>query len=225
MEPQFWHDRWGQNEIGFHEPAPNPLLVRYFDTLGVPAGGRIFLPLCGKTLDIPWLLDQGYRVAGVELSPIAIDALFNGLGASPDVSQSGAFTRHSLRGLYIFCGDFFALTGDILGPVDAVYDRAALVALPEDMRVRYSAHLTEIAPAAPRLLIVFDYDQASLPGPPFSIADTEVARHYHALYHAKLLAAVDVAGGLKKKCPATEKVWHLTPRTVATRASDFSLKE
>ena len=62
MEHDFWHDRWESNRIGFHESAPNPLLTEHFPALSVPNSGRVFVPLCGKTLDIGWLLSQGQRV-------------------------------------------------------------------------------------------------------------------------------------------------------------------
>lgn len=113
--------------------------------------------------------------------------------------------------LDIFVGDLFDLTGENLGPVDAVYDRAALVALPESMRRRYAAHLSQITRKAPRLLICFEYDQSQLEGPPFSIDDREVKEIYGEGYESIFLESVDVPGGLKGKCAAKEKVWRLTP--------------
>ena len=59
MEPDFWHQKWQSNEIGFHKAEANPLLVEHFSALGLDAGARVFVPLCGKTLDIRWLLAQG----------------------------------------------------------------------------------------------------------------------------------------------------------------------
>ena len=145
MEKGFWHGKWQRNEIAFHEGAPNPLLVKYFGELGLAKGSRIFLPLCGKSLDISWLLSKGYRVAGAELSGMAIEQLFSSLGTEPhniDSSVSSFITAPA--NIDIFVGDIFDLSREMLGPVDAIYDRAALVALPEDMRNRYAAHLMEI---------------------------------------------------------------------------------
>jgi len=59
------------------------------------------------------------------------------------------------------------------------------------------------------LLISFDYDQTLLAGPPFSVVDAEINRHYGSAYTPTVLARVDVAGGLKGKCPAKEIVWLL----------------
>ena len=209
MDANFWHQRWEKNEIAFHEGNPNQLLVAYFQELSLPKGRRIFLPLCGKTRDISWCLSRGYRVAGAELSQLAIEQLFMDLGLQPEISEAGETRQWSAQHLDIFVGDFFALSRHVLGPVDAIYDRAALVALPETMRPRYAVHLMEVTNNAPQLLICYHYDQSVMDGPPFSISNEEVARHYSGTYDLKLLASVDVAGGLKGKCPAKENVWWL----------------
>ncbi len=212
MHHDFWHNKWQKSEIGFHLPEANPLLVNHLPTLKRPHGARIFLPLCGKTLDIHWLLAQGYRVAGAELSTIAVEALFDDLKLTPALTKIGELTGYSALNIDIFNGDFFALTAEMLGAVDAVYDRAALVALPSDMRKRYAMHLAAITQTAPQLLVCFDYDQAQYDGPPFCVPTQEVSAHYQSFYHLNLLANVEVAGGLKGKCTAHEQVWLLTPR-------------
>lgn len=209
MDASFWHQRWGNNEIGFHEREANPLLVKYFKTLSLTKGGRVFLPLCGKTLDIGWLLSNGYRVAGAELSKIAIEQLFAELGVEPKISTQGGLDHYSAKDIDIFVGDIFDLSRQMLGPVDAIYDRAALVALPVEMRHRYTAHLTEITHKAPQLLICCEYDQSLMEGPPFSITNEEVNQHYRNRYDLTLMVSRDVAGGLKGKCAAKENVWLL----------------
>lgn len=209
MDPSFWHQRWERNEIAFHESTANPLLVEHFHNLGVAKDGRIFVPLCGKTLDISWLRSHGYRVAGAELSQRAIEQLFLGLGEQPAISAIGQVEQWSAPHLDVFVGDIFVLSGEMLGPVDAVYDRAALVAFPAEMRHRYTAHLMEMTGKAPQLLICYEYDQRVMDGPPFSVNNEEVARHYAAHHDVTLLASTEVSGGLKGKCPAKENVWLL----------------
>lgn len=209
MDPSFWHQRWEKNEIAFHESKANPLLVEHFRELGVAKGSRIFVPLCGKTLDISWLLSNGYRVAGAELSRLAIEQLFRELSQRPAISAIGQVERWSAPQLDVFVGDIFALSGQRLGPVDAVYDRAALVAFPAEMRNRYTAHLATMTGKAPQLLICYEYDQRMMDGPPFSVSNEEVTRQYAAHYDLTLLASREVSGGLKGKCPAKENVWLL----------------
>ena len=209
MNASFWHQRWEKNEIGFHEGKPNQLLVEHFHELAVPKGRRIFVPLCGKTLDISWLLSRGYRVAGAELSQLAIEQLFMELGMQPEIAAVGNVEQWSANNLDIFVGDIFTVSGKMLGPVDAVYDRAALVAFPEDLRNRYTAHLAEMTGKAPQFLICYDYDQSLMEGPPFAVSNEEVHRHYAMTYDLMLIASTDVAGGLKGKAPAKENVWLL----------------
>jgi thiopurine S-methyltransferase len=210
MDANFWHQRWGKNEIGWHETKVNPLLVQHFNELGLEKGSRIFIPLCGKTLDISWLHAQGYRIAGAELSKVAIEHLFTELGVQPNISARGEGEQWSANHIDIFVGDIFALSTETLGHVDRIYDRAAFVAFPEDMRNRYARHLIEITEKAPQLLICYDYDQRRIEGPPFSIPDQEVKRQYASAYQVRLLSSTEVPGGLKGKCPAKEKAWLLS---------------
>ncbi len=209
MDSSFWKDRWERSEIGFHEKQANPFLVKYFKELSLAKGSRVFVPLCGKTLDIAWLLSHGYRVAGAELSEIAVKELFAGLGVKPKISEVGRVSRYRAQSIDIFLGDLFHVTREMLGPVDAIYDRAALVALPKEMRDRYTEHLVQIADNAPQLVIAYEYDQRVIDGPPFSVSNDEVRRHYTDSYDLTLLVSSDVPGGLKGKCPATENVWLL----------------
>ena len=217
MDATFWRRRWERNEIAFHQREANPLLVRYLHDLALPEGSRVFVPLCGKSLDIHWLLGRGYRIAGSELSKIAIQQLFSELGVEPGITADDEISRYSADSIDIFVGDFFHLSSAMLGQIDAVYDRAALVALPETMRDRYTAHLMEITDQAPQLLITFNYDQRLLDGPPFSVSDEEVGQRYQDSYNLKLLESADVPGGLKGKCPANENAWLLKKRPGVAR--------
>ncbi|VVT13473.1 thiopurine S-methyltransferase [Hoeflea sp. EC-HK425] len=210
MEHDFWHDRWESGRIGFHEGEPNRLLVAHFPALAVPDGGRVFVPLCGKTRDIGWILSRGHQVVGAELSELAIRQLFEELGVEPTISDMGALKRYSAIDIEIFVGDIFALTPEMLGPVDAVFDRAALVALPEEMRASYATHLVDLTGAAPQLLVCFEYDQRLQSGPPFSITQDEVRRRYSGVYGISELVRQKLRDGMKG-IPAWESVWLLTP--------------
>jgi thiopurine S-methyltransferase len=209
MDGGFWHRKWQRNEIAFHQRDANPLLVTYFKDLSLPEGSRVFLPLCGKTRDIHWLLSHGYRVCGSELSKIAVEQLFAELGVEPNTTAIDQITLYGSNDIDIFVGDIFNLSRSVLGQVDAIYDRAALVALPTPMRERYAAHLIKVTDQAPQLLITYAYDQRLLDGPPFSVGPEEVSRQYQESYDLKLLASADIKGGLKGKCAAAENVWLL----------------
>lgn len=207
MDPDFWHARWQSNQIGFHEGAPNILLTAHFPALGIPAGGRIFVPLCGKSHDMRWFRAQGYSVAGAELSRMAVEQFFAELQLTPEITETGGLARFEAGGVTLFAGDIFELDQERLGAVDAVYDRAALVALPPKLRERYVAHLLALTNAAPQLLVTFEYEQERQPGPPFSITEADVRRYYSATHRPEQAGSREVPGGMKGICPAQEAVW------------------
>jgi thiopurine S-methyltransferase len=209
VNAKFWHERWSKNEIGFHEKKPNPVLVKHFKRLGLRKGARVFVPLCGKTRDIPWLMSKGCRVVGAELSEIAVGQLFAEMGVEPKVSRSKGGVRYAARNVEIFVGDIFGVTRAKIGRVDAIYDRAALVALPEKVRKLYVAHVTRITNRAPQLLASFEYDQRAMAGPPFSITNAELVERYGKIYDLVLLASEQLPGGMKGKIDATQNVWLL----------------
>lgn len=211
MEADFWRRKWRDNELGWHRSSANPMLVRHFPALGLKPGARVFVPLCGKTLDIHWLLAKGFRVAGAELVESAVEQLFSELGVAPAIDEVGALRRYGGEGVEVFVGDLFGLAPETLGTVDAVYDRAALVALPAEVRPGYVAHVAAITARAPQLLLTFDYDQSLMDGPPFSVTDEEVRGLYAGAYDAAPLESAEVEGGLKGFCPAMERAWRLTP--------------
>jgi len=185
------------------------LLVAHFEALNLAKDSRVFLPLCGKTLDIAWLLTGGYRVIGAELSEIAIDELFQSLGLQPQINQVGALMHYSAKDIDIYVGDIFELSAQTLGAVDATYDRAAIVALPADTRKQYAAHMMTITQAAPQLVIAYEYDQSLVDGPPFSVSEAELKQHYGASYSLTALETREVEGGMKGKATATETAWLL----------------
>lgn len=212
MEAEFWHRRWETNAIGFHEATANPLLVAHFGVLGVPMGGRVFLPLCGKTLSIGWLLSRGYEVVGAELSELAVGQLFAGLGMTPETSETGRLKRYRGSGLDVLVGDIFDVDRAMLGPVDAVFDRAALVALPAEVRGRYAVHVADIAAGAPQLVLGYEYDQSLMNGPPFSVTGEEIRQHYEGAYEVIALADEILDGGIRQAGSVRETVWHMKHR-------------
>lgn len=212
MEEDFWQARWQENEIGFHEEQENALLLGFFDRLNLKKNDRVFLPLCGKSLDLDWLVSQEFRVVGVEFNKEAVEDVFARLNLVPVVESVGPLLRYRADAIDIFVGDFFELTEDMLGKVNAVYDRAALIALPNATRPRYARHLAELTTSAPQLLITLDYDQTQMAGPPFSVPEAEVLKLYGAQCAVEHLASNAISGPLAQRCQGDENTWHLTPQ-------------
>ena len=192
MKKEFWLERWERGEIGFHQDEINPYLRQYWQELPNSNVGEVFVPLCGKSLDMMWLREQGCKVFGVELSSIAVQDFFRENGQSPTHAISGKFESCEADGIRILCGDFFDLSKKDMAQVSAVYDRASLVALPPDMRERYARHLVDILPPATQILLVtFDYPQAEMQGPPFAVSVKEVETLYGKYAEVRLLAQKD----------------------------------
>jgi thiopurine S-methyltransferase len=148
MQPEFWHKRWERGEIGWHQGEINAHLRELWPALSLPRGSRILVPLCGKSLDLLWLASQGHRVLGVEISQVAVEAFFSENGLTPSIAAVPAGTSYRVDEIEILCGDFFALEPEQLGEIGAVYDRAALIAFPPEVRAAYSGRLDRLLPSA-----------------------------------------------------------------------------
>lgn len=193
MEPEFWHQRWRTGQIGFHQSRPHPFLERWWPTLGLPRGSRVYVPLCGKSLDMVWLVVRGHTVVGSELSPIAVNDFFGEQRIPVDVRPHGPFRRHAAGPFEILEGDALALTPALLGPVRAAYDRAALVAFPPELRARYALQFAELAPPGTKSLLVgFEYDQQRKAGPPFSVEGGEIEKLYGGAFEVRELERIDI---------------------------------
>ena len=212
MQKEFWLNCWRNNDIGFHEDKANVLLTENFNFIKLNRNSRILIPLCGKSNDIHWFLNQGMSVVGIELSQIAIDELFIDLNIRPTIKNYDHFQHYSAKNIDIFVGDIFDITKEIIGKIDAIYDRAALVALPHDLRTSYSKHLITLSNSAKQLLITFDYNQSQMNGPPFSINEKEISRLYKNTYIFKILQEKDVTQKLKN-IAAKETIWLLEAST------------
>jgi len=208
-ENSLWLQRWENREIGFDQASANPFMKEYFGALNLQEKSRVFVPLCGKTVDISWLLEQGYDVVAIELSEQAVIELFEALGISPEILEAGELKQYHSQHLDVFVGDIFDLTVDLVGEIDAIYDRAALVALTTEVRKTYAEHLRTLSNNAPQLLLCFEYDQSLMNRTPYSVEADEVKEHYAKSYTLKQLCKEEIVGGFKGKIPASDVVWLL----------------
>ncbi len=210
MEPSFWKARWQEGRIGFHEGKPNAFLERHVARLG--AEGRVFVPLCGKTEDMAFLASKGHEVLGIDLVESAVGDFFREHGLEPARETNERFTVLRQAPFTLLAGDFFALTKDDLAGVTAVYDRAAVVALPPDLRTRYAALLRSlVAPGTPILVVSFEYPQERMEGPPFSVGEDEIRRLYAGASIERLDEAPLETGKLAEAgVGAIEQCWLVT---------------
>lgn len=195
MHHDFWHERWETGQIGFHQRAVHPFLARWWRSLGVPADSRVYVPLCGKSLDMVWLAERGHRVIGSELIPEAISQFFNEVGLVPTTVGRGEYRHHAAGAYEILEGDALGLTTAEVGPVQAAYDRAALVALPPEMRRDYAASFARLlSPGTSALLVAFEYPQEMRGGPPFSVEADEIRELFQPDFRLEELERLDIIG-------------------------------
>ena len=193
MEAEFWLERWREGRTHFHQQRVTPLLQKYWPDLQLPQGSKVLVPLCGKSLDMVWLAEQGHQVLGVELSELAIDQFFAENQLTPAVHTSAQGKHYVAGRIEIICGDIFTLDPAMLAACVGAYDRAALIALPVEMRARYVTEVYgRLAPDYRGILITLDYPQEQMDGPPFSVGDEEVQALYVGHSHAELIDRRDI---------------------------------
>jgi thiopurine S-methyltransferase len=193
VQPDFWLERWRTNQIAFHQPSVSRHLQHWWPELALGEAAKVFVPLCGKSLDLKWLAARGHPVLGVELSDTAIEAFCAENGIPARRRAEGAFDRYQADGLELLRGDFFDLVPAHLDGVRGVYDRASLVAMPPALREAYARHMTALTAAGTvTLLVAFEYRQDQMKGPPFNVAEADVQRLYGADHRIELLGREDI---------------------------------
>jgi len=213
-ENEFWLQAWKDQAIFFNQSKVNEQLIQYHSTLNLNPNDLVFVPLCGKSIDMLWLA-QSYRVLGVELSPIACEAFFEENHLQVNVSKIDGFQVYQGERITILSGDFFDLDKNRLKHVRAVYDRAALVALPGLLRAKYVQKLHEVlTTTVDLLLITVSYNQSEMDGPPYSVNEKEVHDLFHQYFKIHQLSTIDsrkipdrfTGKGLKKM---STEIYHL----------------
>ena len=170
-----WLEFWENNEINWHSDVVTKELEEYLGLLKLEPGDKVFFPLCGKSLDMTYMLKQGFSVIGVELSEIGIIQFFHENKLDFAISSVGEFDLYSAKNIEIYCGDFFSLNSKHLCDVKAVFDRKSLIALDRSLRQKYVKHLNDIISLGVRILLVtLHYPEHQLSGPPFSVDKSEV---------------------------------------------------
>ena len=175
MQAEFWLKKWELGETGFDQRTVNEILESCWPAVEAPAGATVLVPLCGKSLDMRWLAEQGHAIVGVELSAVACQAFFDAIERVPRVSTAGSLRAWIAEPYRILQGDFLTATTADIGAVSFFYDRAAMVAMPPDMQPGYARHLLSLLPSgAAGLVNCLEYPPEDMQGPPFSISETRL---------------------------------------------------
>lgn len=214
MDHSFWSDRWASGRIGFHRAAPNPHLVEFADEAFGPApqAGAVLVPLCGKSVDLAWLATRFERVVGVEFVEQGARDFFVEAGVTPTRTDTAHGPVYTHANIAIHVADIFTVTRDALGPdIRAVYDRAALIALPPARRAAYAAHLLALTDPGTRFLVItLEYPENVMTGPPFSVSDAEVSALYAETTATRLSRFRDDPPPVLAGVEVHASVWSLT---------------
>lgn len=179
MNLEYWLTKWKDGDIRFHQKKYHPQLEKFGDRF---SEGTILVPLCGKTLDMLYLSSHGHMVLGVELSPIACEDFFVENGIQFTIMKVNDFTVYDSGNIQLWCGDFFNLPQSVWDKVSGIYDRAALVALPAEVREKYAKEISSRTKSGLEMLLVsFEYPEGAVKGPPFSVVEKEVQDLYKNL--------------------------------------------
>ncbi|MDH3343398.1 MAG: thiopurine S-methyltransferase [Gammaproteobacteria bacterium] len=203
MQQDFWLQRWQKGETGFHQEQLNPYLIYFYGDKAAPAekqqGLKVFVPLCGKSVDMLWLAQNGYQVIGIECSDIAVQAFFDEQKLDYQLIEGKPFNRYisdareGQARIEILQGDFFDLDKSDLEGITDIYDRASMIALPEAMRKDYSSKMFALQNTGMRtLLITLTYPQAEMNGPPFSVSEDELNEYYGEVFKIDKLLGKDI---------------------------------
>jgi thiopurine S-methyltransferase len=187
-----WAGYWAEGRTGFHRSAVHEVLERHWERLAPTADRRVLVPLCGKTLDLPWLASRCAEVVGSEWVEQAVQTFFAEQGLSPDKVALAEHQRYSSANLSLVQGDFMTLQASEIGRFEACWDRAAMVALPQQVRDRYVPSLVSLMQPGGRILLVtYDTEKPIEEGPPYCVRPGEAARRYAAFGQVTLLESIE----------------------------------
>jgi thiopurine S-methyltransferase len=195
MQHDFWHQCWENNTIGFNQDDVHPFLIKHFAQFYTKELHTIFVPFCGKTIDMLWLQQFG-TIDGAELSQIACHDFYRDHNLSYQTQTfNEQLTVFNSKNITLWQGDIFNLTPQIINKTfDCIYDRAALIALPKLMRQQYVNHLKLWLTEGTQLFLVsLEYPATEMSGPPFSVPDSEVKQLF-ADCDINLIDEIDLTG-------------------------------
>ena len=195
----FWKDKWEKGTTSWQRDSVDAYLQKYIKLLtGEKPNASILVTLCGKSLDLPWLCDQGYKVTGVEISELAVKQLFEENGIPYSIADKESFKVFSAtdhRNLTVYVGDFYAISPDLAGVFDAIWDHNALGAINPEDRTNYTAKLRSLLKADGNILLsAFEYNQAERPTCPFSVPNSLVKKLFQDHFDIELLEKDDNTG-------------------------------
>lgn len=176
MKNDDWLKKWETGDTRFHQTKVHPELLKNAERF---AEGTILVPLSGKSLDMLFLASRNHKVIGAELSELACRSFFEENDIQYTLQKINDFLIFESEKITLYCGDFFNLPDKVWSEISGIYDRAALIALPPEIRIRYADFIKQNARKGTQiLLITIEYPDQTIQGPPFSVPFAEISESY-----------------------------------------------
>lgn len=181
---------------------------------------RVFVPLCGKTLDMTFLTKLADEVVGVEGIRMALEQFSE---ENPDLNVKfegtvNGFDRFVGDKIILLRGNYFDLDDTKAGgKFGAIYDRGSMVAIEPHLRTDYVDTLGKlIAPGGKILLVVLERlgeEEAVKRGPPFTLPDSTIRELFESKDWFESLSVIDESDQLernpedRKRYEGLDKLW------------------
>lgn len=170
----------------YHRKNYTAKLVQYHDRLVQgKKNSRVFVPLCGKSLDLIYLSEQGHEVIGLEYSKIAVNDFFeeNNLAYNKEQCEGSPFVKYAAKdkNITIYQGDLFDFSQEVCGSgsIDAVWDRGSFVAINVSSRDKYVELMSSLVKPSGRILMeIVKYHDPDYYGPPRIILEQDLKSYF-----------------------------------------------
>lgn len=216
-----WKEKWEEGKSVWHKSNPNPLLVEFFNRFDADSlkNKRILVPMCGKSVDMKWLYDQGMSVVGVDVVELAVKQFFCDNNMEYEVKDSsipGATLFHHDERMSILLCDIFNINTEVIGgPCSYIWDRGALGAIQYTEVEKYTKIVESVlADDAQGLIECFTFDRGLIPGPPYAVTKEEVFEYYSCNFFVEQLCKRKESELPSWYATANEKLLDSAMRTV-----------
>ena len=154
--PAFWDERFGRRFTPWDQGGVPQDLRRFVAESAAPL--TTLIPGCGQAYELAFLSDAGWDATAIDFAPLAVAA------------GKAAVGRWAGR---VVVADFFTWQPAHDRPLQLIYERAFLCAMPPALRPQVAARWAGLL-APGTLLAGYFYFDDSPKGPPFGIARAEL---------------------------------------------------